>query len=575
MMTRLSRLSALLAGPRGAVLWLTLTLVPAVALAQPDTERLPDLTPRAFEIRGDLQISLPNLERQPLRGFAPPPRTYVVPGSRQTYVAAYGQDLDGLPADPLAAPDPPDASALSPLAGRIDAAFGRYASRLGRLTLSAGGLGVNASYAGYSGFAITQNTNGPFDIPFDAVSDVFDGRIAYTTPGPTRYGFALDGDYQRYSLTGQRFLPLREPPNRTGRTVGGSVSVASDVPERPRFHATARFASTDFAVSDPDNLFDVGMDEGAYDQTEARFEAEGDLQISLVRFDAAGALSGLGDEGVGESLTSYSAGGTVRLNVGRGVLDVGARVLGYDSSVLNRGGSSQNVGPVALFEAPLSTTTRLFLRTDPSATQRGLGDLFRENPYAVPEPFLAPDIHVVDGKAGLEIQSRSVRFTLYGGARFSPVALHFVRDITGAAAGLYDVRYAEQRVYSGGGSVTFYAPNGLHATLAAEFRAGTLPDTQQDIPYFAPVVGELSLAMPFADSRGLVQVTGSAESARPREAPLDSAPAWATLDAEAHYQFASGIAGLLRAERLAGRAEQWPGYPRPPAALLAGLRVQW
>jgi hypothetical protein len=81
--------------------------------------------------------------------------------------------------------------------------------------------------------------------------------------------------------------------------------------------------------------------------------------------------------------------------------------------------------------------------------------------------------------------------------------------------------------------------------------------------------------MPFAEGRGLVQVTGSAESARPREAPLDEAPAWATLDAEAHYLFSPGVGALLRAERLAGRAEQWPGYPRPPAAVLAGLRVQW
>ena len=543
-------------------------LLPAVAFAQPDTEGLPDLTPRAFEIRGDLQISLPNLERQPLRGFAPPPRTYVVPGSRQTYVAPYGQDIDGLPVDPLAEPVPPDAAALSPLTGRIDAGFGRYLSRLGRLTVSAGGLGVNASYSGFSNFQ-------PFDDDedFDARSDVFDGRIAYTTPGPTRFGFALDGDYQRYSLTGQRFLAEREPPNRTGRTIGGSISVASDAPDRVPFHAAARFASTDYSVNVEDGVF--GVPEGSFDQTEARFEAKGGVRFDRVRVDAAGAFSGLGDEGIGESLKAYSAGGTFRLTVGRGVLDVGARLLGYDASALNGGGSSQNVGPVVSFDAPLSASTRLYLRNEPSVTRRGLAGLFRDNPYAVPEPFVAPDIHVIDGDAGLEIQSRSVRVTAYAGGRYSPVALHFVRNLTGATDGLYDTRYAEEAVLRGGGSLTFYAPNGLRATLGAEVRSGTLPDTEQDIPYFAPLIGELSLAMPFAEGRGLVQVTGSAESARPREAPLDKAPAWATLDAEAHYLFSPGVGALLRAERLAGRAEQWPGYPRPPAAVLAGLRVQW
>ena len=124
---------------------LLLALLPLAAAAQPEPEQLPDLTPRAFEIRGDLQISLPNLERQPLRGFAPPPRTYVVPGSRQTYVAPYGQRLDGLPADGLAAPAPPAVATLAPLTGRIDAGFGRYLSRLGRVTLNSGGFGLDVN----------------------------------------------------------------------------------------------------------------------------------------------------------------------------------------------------------------------------------------------------------------------------------------------------------------------------------------------------------------------------------------------------------------------------------------------
>ena len=293
------------------------------------------------------------------------------------------------------------------------------------------------------------------------------------------------------------------------------------------------------------------------------------------RLDSRRAFAGLGDEGFGESLTAYSAGGALRLDLGRGRLDVGARLLGYDASALNGGGSSQNVGPVVAFEMPISATTQFFLRNDPQVERRRLGGLFRENPYAVPEPFVVPDLHVLDGEAGIEVQSGAVRVTAFGAARYSPVTLYFEQVQTGETEGLYDARYGETVVVGGGGAVTFYAPNGLRVTAEAEARAGSLGDDDRDIPYFAPVVGRLSLAMPFAGSRGLVQVTGSAESARPTEAEGEDAPAWATLDAEAHYLFASGFSVLLRAERLAGRAEQWPGFPRPPATMMAGLRVRW
>jgi hypothetical protein len=553
-------------------LWLPAVLLffPLAAPAQPDTEGLPDLTPRAFEIRGDLQISLPNLERQPLRGFAPPPRTYVVPGSRQAYVAPYAQRLDNLPADPLAQPAPPEVATLAPLAGRIDAGFGRYLSRLGRFTLSTGGLGVNLNYSGYSDFVPFGGVaEGQDDI--DAEADAFAGHIAYTTPGPTRFGFSLDGDYQRYALIGA--VPRRTIPERTSRTIGGSASLSSSVPGRVPYGLDVRFASTDIAIDADEDA--TTLPDDALGLTETRLEASGHATLRRLRFDAAGALAGLGDEGLGESLTTYSAGGALRLDVGRGRLDVGARFLGYSASALNGDGSSVNVGPVVDGELPISPSTRLFLRNDPHVERRGLAGLARENPYAVPEPFVAPGLNVIDGEAGVEVQGRTVRLRAFGAARYSPVFLYFERVATGETAGLYEARYDEAVVFGGGGALTLYAPNGFRVTAEAEARAGSLLDGNRDIPYFAPVVGRLSLAMPFAGERGLVQVTGTAESARPTEDDGEDAPAWASLDAEAHYLFTPSFGVLLRADRLAGRAEQWPGFPRPPATVLAGLRVRW
>src|SRR5690606_41605007 len=83
---------------------LLLALAPLAATAQPDDERLPDLTPSVFEIQGELEIDLPQLERQPLSGFGPPPRTYVVPAQRPPATPPYSPPLVRPPTLPLAPP---------------------------------------------------------------------------------------------------------------------------------------------------------------------------------------------------------------------------------------------------------------------------------------------------------------------------------------------------------------------------------------------------------------------------------------------------------------------------------------
>src|SRR5690606_18934664 len=131
----------------------------------------------------------------------------------------------------------------------------------------------------------------PFDdedaSDFDAVSDVFDGHLAYTTQGPMRLGFTLDGDYQRYHLVGSLDGSYDEPPLRTGRTFGGGVTLASEQSERLAYDLRADFASSDFAMGEDD----LGL-------TEARLGAGGALRHARFRLDAGGSLAGLGDEGL-------------------------------------------------------------------------------------------------------------------------------------------------------------------------------------------------------------------------------------------------------------------------------------
>ncbi|MDX1419312.1 MAG: hypothetical protein R3181_05045, partial [Rubricoccaceae bacterium] len=110
-----------------------LLLAPLAAAAQPDDERLPDLTPSVFEIQGELEIDLPQLERQPLSGFGPPPRTYVVPAERPPATRPYGPPFDGLPALALAPPPDPRADLPAGQSLRAEAGAGLGGARYARL----------------------------------------------------------------------------------------------------------------------------------------------------------------------------------------------------------------------------------------------------------------------------------------------------------------------------------------------------------------------------------------------------------------------------------------------------------
>ena len=112
---------------------LVAALAPGAALAQPDDERLPDLTPSEFEIQGELEINLPQLERQPLSGFGPPPRTYVVPAEREPATRPYGPGFEGLPALALAPPPDPSADLPEGHRFRAEAGAGLEAARYARL----------------------------------------------------------------------------------------------------------------------------------------------------------------------------------------------------------------------------------------------------------------------------------------------------------------------------------------------------------------------------------------------------------------------------------------------------------
>src|SRR5690606_9271474 len=134
------------------------------------------------------------------------------------------------------------------------------------------------------------------------------------------------------------------------------------------------------------------------------------------------------------------------------------------------------------------------------------------------------------------------RLVAYGGGRYSPVHLYFEREPSGPEAGLYRANYDTALILRAGGDLTLYAPGGISLSLGAEGRVGSLTaQDDRDIPYLAPLGARLSVAVPFAAGRGLGQLAGTAEGARPTEIEGEDASGWADLGAEAHYRFARGI----------------------------------
>jgi hypothetical protein len=561
-----------------------LLLAPLAASAQQD-ERLPDLTPREFEIRGELQVSLPDLERQPLRGFAPPPRTYIVPADRQPHVSPYAQRLDDLPPHRMAAPAAPSLLRAEPRIGQLDLLAGRYLARRGRLTINTHGFSLDAAYSGYSDFAASS-----LEPDLTASADGLRGRIGYTTGHRLRFTMGLDGAYHEYSLFDAHPAALASV-TRSLRTIGGEARLAGAGDEAGilPFEVMARYESSGIGDTVPGLLEGPGED----GPDETRFLLGGSVEAGQARVDAGASFSrlaiGLDGTSTGDPLvTAFRAGAAFDIPMGDSRLAVGARLLGYASS-FEPDADHFTVGPIVEFDMPLGEAVRFYAQNRPHLNDRGQRGLFGDNPYATvwSRPF--PDVVPVEAEAGIEVQSRVVRFKAYGLGSYSPSSRYFMRTIvcpacTPSDRTQYGASYDAMSRLGGGADLTFYAPGNISVSLGAELRStrfagggaeGTIRPMIDEIPFVSPLVGRAALAVPFAGTRGLVQTTLHFEGARPTEFEGETAPAWADLSLEAHYRFAGRFGLVGRADHLAGRAEQWPGFPRPPVILTAGVRAGW
>jgi len=516
-------------------------LLPALAWAQPDDRsQLPSLTPAVFESRGTVAVTLPVVERQPLSGFGPLPRRYVVPAEREPVTLPFVPDLDALPSLALAPPPEPPASSLEIHRLRAEAGAGAYLARYGRLDLSgAGAAGEFFVDADYDGVGETVGR-----VDFDRVAVEAGGRSV----GIARVHITARGLVDAYSTPGVGF-----GERRLRRGVGAEAGVEG-------------VGATPFALT-------VGFEQGRLTRTddseetsEGRLDASGRLGLfaDRVAVDAAAGIAGAGT--VGTDVQYGAAGLALTLIDREGLrLAVGARALAYDASAAAGAGDAQTVGPILDLQVPFGTTTVAFATNDPHVGVRSLMDLTEDNRYVAENPLVVPDVVPVDARAGLELRPGALRARVFGRALIAPTYLAF--EQFGAA---FEPVYLDAQAFGLGADLAVTHASGVSASAGLEIRDGRSDDGE--IPFFAPLIGHVGVQVPFPGGR--VGLAAHAESARPIDR-IDSheAPAYGRLSLDARYDVWGPLAVVLRGERFLGERQRWPGFPEPPFTVMAGLRL--
>lgn len=582
--------------PRMKRLYALLLLLPA-ATAWAQDQPLPDLAPREVEIRGELQIAFPKLERQPLLGFNPPPLIPELPANRRPFVAEYKQTAADLPPSPLQRPEPPEVSPLAgrtPINGEFEAGGGRYLSRFGRARIGVdvterAVLLARLDYRGTDGDVVAVDDLGAGNIR--NAFDSFEGAMGLQAYGNRLSGGLLfDGfrdAYTRFGLLscGIECLHINTP--LIGRGGSGTAWLSSRPGSLVGYRLQARYSGARFSPEDIDNAFPEDIRE------ERRVTLNGELTAALSRgqfwtylgasragLDAGGALGNTAswlDGGLGLRLTlpqtlAFYQPATLR---------VGGRLFTTavhppDSETARRVFGSLDLR-LDLYPLP---GLNLYLQNRPGITDRSLADVYQLNPYLFTEPDVLPETRLVEAEVGTHYFYGPLQLAAHLGYERLPDYLYF--EELGIPAGALSqsgdlvARYADARITRFGGAVSLVLPAGVQASTGLTYRDGQLDEADTDIPYFAPLILHGQLSWAFARGKGLLQTR--TEYAGRRYIDVDQTfqqRPFFDLDVQAGYQLTEWIGVSARLENLSSRRDRWQGYPLSPTVFMGGVRVRW
>ena len=551
----------------------SLVFAPCAFGQQADTTQLPEIAPREIEIRGERQIALPSLERQPLSGFTSPPALPTVPADRRPYQGTYTPSIDGIP-DQLPVPEAVS-DALGPTGepqqGYLEGGSGRYFSRFfeGRLGVPLSPQDRLSVYGTYTGTEADPN------------DDVATARVRLShTADPVRIDGSLHGAVQRYALYGASGTSpfTSQVPDREGSSAGGAVQV-----RRTSLRAPARLA---VRYDNTQYTSDLSTTSDGLDFSQQQLTLDGAATLPLPyrpRLSAEYRRSWLGGDPQEETAYDLAAEGTVSFSPIETVsIRGGAALLAFDTPAQSAQSSAQSVdqvrvGPVVDAEWRVADGTRLYLQNDPRLGSTALERLYETNPYAQHAPSLRPTLEPIRAEAGVTYSRGLVRLVVAGGYRYAPTYRYFSLDQQQDYQGVYQVGYDAARIVQGRGEVALQGVDGVQASLGLSVRDGALPDLDQPIPNFAPVTADAQVTVSFAGGDGFVQAHG--EFLSPRDAGLAQnvrADSYVTMDLAGSYALGSGVDVVARVDHLSFEDPvQWANYPRPVAELSLGLRLRW
>ncbi|PSR01590.1 MAG: hypothetical protein BRD47_05745 [Bacteroidetes bacterium QS_8_68_28] len=525
-----SLLCALLAAP----------LVALPAWAQQDTTAadpaLPEIAPREVEIRGELDISLPALQRPSGTELLPasppqplPPAPLPDPGPVEPPAGAAPRALPGEAGAPSGFADLPASRT-----GLVEAGAGRYLSRFARVRLeqaltSRWALHSRLDYTGTDGFA-------PFDAGnVETPADELRGTVTLRTErSALTAALTADGFFGQHRLYGARTLSDEAVPSRS----------------------------------------ELG-------EQHAAVELNGGVPVGGMRTEAS--VHGSTARRPGAPSDSASRPGVSFLDAGTGVwirrggglrIFTGARTLTFSGAEAG--------GPFFVPDVRLTwqATPRLALyaRTDPHAEANRLAARDRENPSLLYESAPQPNVFTLDAEGGLRFfPVPALELSAFAGYRRAPSFLFYEEESTRRyAQGVTDARYGEARILRAGGGLSLQRGRGLNASLSVAYRRGRLEGSDAVIPYFSPLTAEALLSYAFLDGDGHVRLTGSLESTRPVARTGDAEVGlFADLDVESHYALTPSVGLVLELKNLpAGALERFDRYPRPPLVVQGGLRLR-
>lgn len=550
----------------------------------PQQQQLPEIAPREIEIRGELQLSFPALERQPLRGFASPATIPAVPADRTPYAETYKQELDDLP-DSLPAPETvsqPVNTLKSPKQGLLEIGGGRYVSRFvkGRVSVPLTAqqrLSIRTDYVGTNGFSPYEEA----DVATPA--DDLTGAVQFESRHDNLTFLAdVHGTVDRYTLYG---LPAATQdtaataPDRAAYTGGLGLQLRT----HGQVESSVRLGYDRMRYETQLDPTDSGSD-AAF--REGRFSLDGSATVSVAGTEAFlnASASRSAFSGAPSSSSAYTVdagGGLQVVNTDALSVRAGGRFLGFEAPAfpsLNGSSTASAAFIVPEVRADFSVTPSLTLHAEntPGLSGSSLSALYTENPYAQHAPSPRPTLYTTDAEAGLSLSLGPVRLQSSGGYRYAPSYRFFTAPASPTRVG-FRTGYDSARILHGGAELALLGIQGMEASAGISVRDGVLVGDDDAIPYFSPVVANAMLSVSFADQRGLIQTTGTIESPRPVDrAASDEVRTFVSFDVEGSYEVTSLLDVVLRLRNLGPRApKRWARYPQPPATVMGGFRIHW